>query len=94
MLAADGSNPLGYMFQASAEQKADAGMVANYLPQTAAFTIKNGIRIPSAPEIAITTQRSNTIRDTAGALTKLAAVASGAAALVGSSPTLLTRTLS
>jgi hypothetical protein len=94
MLAADGSNPLGYMFQATAEQKADAGMYANYLPQTAAFYIKNGIRIPSAPEIAIATQRSNTIRDTAGALTKLAAVASGATALVGLSPTLLTWALS
>jgi hypothetical protein len=90
MLAADGVNPLGYMFQAPAEQKADAGMVANYLPQTAPFYIKNGIRIPSAPEIAIATQRSNTIRDTAAALTKLAAVASGATALVGLSPTLLT----
>ena len=94
MLVADGSNPLGYMFQAPAEQKADAGMYANYLQQTAAFYIKNGIRIPSAPEIANATQRSNTIRDTAGALTKLAAVASGATALVGLLPMLLTRTLS
>jgi filamentous hemagglutinin len=82
------------MFQATAEQKADAGVVANYLPQTAAFYIKNGIRIPSAPAIAIATQRSNTIRDTAAALTKLAAVASGATALVGLSPTLLTWALS
>lgn len=55
MPAADGSNPLGYMFQATAGQKADDGMYANYLPETAAFYIKNGIRIPSAPEIAIAT---------------------------------------
>ncbi|MBP0597387.1 hemagglutinin repeat-containing protein [Herbaspirillum sp. LeCh32-8] len=68
----------GYMFQATAAQKADVNMYANQLPQTAAFYIKNGLQIPTAQQAADATKRSNDIRDTVGKATiGAAAVAAG-----------------
>src|SRR5450830_2152116 len=77
MLPADGSSGPGYMFQATAAQKADANMYANQLPQTAAFYIKNGVQIPTAQQSVDATKRGNEIRDAVGKATI------GAAALAG-----------
>ncbi len=74
MLPADGSSGPGYMFQATAAQKADANMYANQLPQTVDFYIKNGLKIPTAQQAADATKRGNDIRDTVAQAT-LATVA-------------------
>jgi adhesin HecA-like repeat protein len=86
----DSGGNLGYMFQATAAQKADVGMYANYLPQTADFYAKNGLTIPNAQQLAQGIKRDSDARDTVAGLTKLAAVASGATVLAGLSPALLT----
>jgi filamentous hemagglutinin len=78
MLPADGSSGPGYMFQATAAQKADANMYANQLPQTAAFYIKNGVQIPTAQQSVDATKRGNEIRDAVGKATiGAAALAAG-----------------
>lgn len=78
MLPADGNSGPGYMFQATAAQKADANMYANQLPQTAGFYEKNGIKIPTAQQAADATKRGNDIRDTATKATMgAAALAAG-----------------
>ena len=89
----DSGGDMGYMFHAIATQKADVGMYANYLPKTADFYAKNGLTIPNAQQLAQGNQRDSNARETAGTLTKLAAVASGATVLSGLSPTLLIWTL-
>ncbi|MFZ6774925.1 hypothetical protein ACO0LB_19650 [Undibacterium sp. SXout7W] len=90
MLAADGNSGPGYMFQATAAQKADTNMYANLLPETSSFYAKNGIQIPTAQQVTTATHRSDNTRDTVSILTKLGAAGSGAVALAGLSPTLLT----
>lgn len=90
MLPADGNSGPGYLFQATADQKANTGMYSNYLPQTADFYQKNGLALPTAQQVADGTKRDNNARDTVGTLTKLAPVAAAATVLAGLSPTLLT----
>ena len=76
----------GYMFQATAAQKANSDMYADSLPQTADFYARNGIQIPTAQQAAAGTQRGSDILDKATAGTLLAPVAAASAALAGLAP--------
>ncbi|UMR30295.1 hemagglutinin repeat-containing protein [Massilia sp. MB5] len=90
----DSGKDLGYMFQATATQKADIGMYADYLPETLDFYAKNGLVIPNGKKLIDAIQRDSDAREKSGALTKLAAIAAGAATLAGMPPALLTWVLS
>jgi filamentous hemagglutinin len=89
MLAADPNCPTcgpGYMFQATAAQKANADMYANLLPQTVDFYARNGIQTPTPQQAAAGTQRGSNARDIATTQSLLAPVAAASAALAGLSP--------
>ena len=94
MLPRDGINDIGYMFQATEADRADAGKYANYLPETLSFYAKNGIQIPNAQQLAAGNNRDASIREKYGAATKVAGALSGAVALGALSPALLSWVIS
>lgn len=84
MLPADPACPTcgpGYMFYATPEQRANAGMYADTLPQTTTFYQSNGLAHPTLQQIVNATSVDGTQRSTIAQRTVLAAVASGTLAL-------------
>ncbi len=80
----------GYLFYATPDQRANPLMYAESLASNADFYIKNGIRLPSAEQVAQAAIKDTAGRRQVGTLTVGAAAASALAAIAGASPTLLT----
>ncbi|KAE8758424.1 hypothetical protein FSO04_18715 [Paraburkholderia madseniana] len=86
MLPADPNCPScgpGYMFQATAAQKANANMYASYLPQNGInnFYAQNGLSQPTASQISNSANRDQKINNLMGG--GVLAAATGGALLVG-----------
>ncbi|SHH62989.1 hemagglutinin repeat-containing protein [Massilia sp. CF038] len=70
----------GYMFQATADQKANSAMYSQYAAQTAAFYQKNGLAVPTAKQVEAGNAKDAADREKVKSRTKVAAVSAAAIA--------------